>query len=106
MVEGTSWHPLFKYNLKYPKGCQLLQIVVSNKNERHHIHHNLFKNIPEGSGNGFETLQLDPPPGASNTVIEDNFLNAPMGRPRLFQLNQTVILSEEIFLITVKVPWY
>ena len=67
-------------NKDLEKGCQLIQIVVNNKNEQHHIHHNLFKDIPKGkTGNGFETLQLitennpfDPPPGHSNTVIEDN----------------------------------
>ena len=81
------------YNLKYPKGCQLLQIVVSNKNERHYIHHNLFKNIPEGSGNGFETLQLithknpfDPPPGASNTVIEDNYFERANGEAEIISI--------------------
>ena len=81
------------YNSKYPKGCQLLQIVVSNKNERHHIHHNLFKNIPEGSGNGFETLQLithnnpfDPPPGASNTVIEDNYFERANGEAEIISI--------------------
>lgn len=67
-------------NRELEKGCQLMQIVVRNENERHHIHHNLFREIPKGkTGNGFETLQLitennpfDPPGGPSNTVIEDN----------------------------------
>lgn len=60
-------------------GCQLIQVKVLNKNERHYIHHNHFADIPQGSGNGFETLQLitndnpfDPPPGACNTLIENN----------------------------------
>ena len=68
-----------KSNLTMERGCQLMQLVVRNKNEQHHIHHNLFQNIPEGSGNGFETLQLitennpfDPAPGDCNTIIEDN----------------------------------
>ena len=68
-----------KSNLDFERGCQLMQIVVRNQNEQHHIHHNLFKDIPQGSGNGFETLQLitennpfDPPPGDCNTIIEDN----------------------------------
>ncbi len=81
------------YNSKYPEGCQLLQIVVYNKNERHHIHHNLFKNIPEGSGNGFETLQLithnnpfDPPLGASNTVIENNFFERANGEAEIISI--------------------
>lgn len=66
-------------NKDFPRDCQLMQIVVLNKNERHHVHHNLFKDIRKGSGNGFETLQLitkgnpfDPPPGSCNTVIENN----------------------------------
>ena len=66
-------------NKELPRDCQLMQIVVLNKNERHHIHHNLFKDIKKGSGNGFETLQLitknnpfDPPPGACNSIVENN----------------------------------
>jgi poly(beta-D-mannuronate) lyase len=56
-----------------------MQIVVRNHNEQHHIHHNLFRNIPPGNGNGYETLQLitegnpfDPPGGHSQTLIENN----------------------------------
>jgi len=67
-------------NKDLERGCQLIQVVVRNENERHHIHHNLFKDIPKGkTGNGFETLQLitennpfDPPLGSSNSIIEDN----------------------------------
>jgi poly(beta-D-mannuronate) lyase len=67
-------------NLKEPRGCQLLQIQVRNKGEKHHIHHNHFVDIPEGkTSNGYETLQLitennpfDPEPGACGTVIECN----------------------------------
>lgn len=66
-------------NLNFERDCQLMQIVVMNENEKHFIHHNLFDNIPKGSGNGFETLQLitknnpfDPPPGDCNTLIENN----------------------------------
>jgi poly(beta-D-mannuronate) lyase len=67
-------------NKNFPRDCQLMQIFVLNKNERHHFHHNLFKDIPQGTtGNGFETIQLitkdnpfDPEPGASNTIIENN----------------------------------
>jgi len=67
-------------NQNLNRNCQLVQVVVRNKNERHHIHHNLFKNVAKGkTGNGFETLQLiteknpfDPPPGHCNTIIEDN----------------------------------
>lgn len=61
------------------KSCQLLQIIVRNENERHHVHHNLFKDIPPGDGNGYETIQLitegnpfDPPGGHCNTIIEEN----------------------------------
>lgn len=56
-----------------------MQVMVRNKNEKHHIHHNLFRNIPPGDGNGYETIQLitegnpfDPPEGHCNTIIEDN----------------------------------
>jgi poly(beta-D-mannuronate) lyase len=67
-------------NRELERGCQLMQIVVRNENERHHVHHNLFRDIPEGkTGNGFETVQLitennpfDPPGGHCNTIIEDN----------------------------------
>ncbi len=61
------------------KSCQLMQIMVLNRNEKHHVHHNLFRDIPQGNGNGYETIQLitkgnpfDPPPGACSTVIENN----------------------------------
>jgi len=67
-------------NQNMERSCQLLRIVVRNKNERHHIHHNLFKNVAKGkTGNGFETIQLitennpfDPQPGSGNSIIEDN----------------------------------
>lgn len=76
-------HNLFENktnNREMERNCQLIQVVVRNENERHHIHHNLFCEIPKGkTGNGFETLQLitennpfDPPGGHSNSVIEDN----------------------------------
>lgn len=76
-------HNLFENktnNADWEKGCQLMQIVVRNQNEQHHIHHNLFKDIPKGKeGNGYETLQLitennpfDPPKGDCNSVIENN----------------------------------
>jgi len=64
------------------RSCQLMQVVVLNQNERHHIHHNLFKDIPKGTennGNGYETLQLitdknpfNPSPGDCNSIIENN----------------------------------
>lgn len=66
-------------NQELERGCQLMQIVVLNKNEQHHIHDNTFKDIPQGSGNGFETLQIitkdnpfDPPPGGCNSLVENN----------------------------------
>jgi poly(beta-D-mannuronate) lyase len=76
-------HNLFQNktnNREMDRNCQLIQIVVRNENEQHHIHHNLFSEIPKGkTGNGFETLQLitennpfDPPGGHSKSVIEDN----------------------------------
>jgi len=76
-------HNLFENktnNREMDRNCQLIQVVVRNENERHHIHHNLFREIPKGkTGNGFETLQLitennpfDPPGGQSNSIIEDN----------------------------------
>ena len=76
-------HNLFENktnNRELDRNCQLIQIVVRNKNEQHHIHHNLFREIAKGkTGNGFETLQLitennpfDPTGGHSNSTIEDN----------------------------------
>jgi len=76
-------HNLFENktnNREMDRNCQLIQIVVRNENEQHHIHHNFFREIPKGkTGNGFETMQLitennpfDPPGGRSNSVIEDN----------------------------------
>lgn len=67
-------------NKTEPRGCQLMQIVVRNEDEKHHIHHNHFVDIPDGkTNNGYETLQLitegnpfDPEPGACGTVIEYN----------------------------------
>ncbi len=66
-------------NKALPRGCQLLQIIVNNRGEAHHVHHNHFRDVPQGGGNGFETLQLitrsnpfDPPPGHCETVIENN----------------------------------
>ena len=58
---------------------QLMRLMVRNKGEKHHIHHNHFVDIPEGNGNGYETLQLitegnpwDPEPGYCETLIEYN----------------------------------
>ncbi|MGA1199411.1 MAG: chondroitinase-B domain-containing protein, partial [Candidatus Latescibacterota bacterium] len=45
-------------NLTEPRGCQLLQIVVRNQGEKHHIHHNHIVDIPKRkSRNGYETIQ-------------------------------------------------
>ncbi len=59
---------------------QLMRLIVRNKGEKHHIHHNYFVDIPEGKlDNGYETLQLitegnpwDPEPGHCGTLIEYN----------------------------------
>ena len=59
---------------------QLMRLIVRNKGEKHHIHHNHFVDIPEGKlDNGYETLQLitegnpwDPEPGHCETLIEYN----------------------------------
>ena len=66
-------------NRKLSRGCQLIQIYVRNKGEEHHVHHNHFRDIPKGKGNGFETVQLitegnpfNPKGGDCGTVIEDN----------------------------------
>ncbi|SVE08516.1 uncharacterized protein METZ01_LOCUS461370, partial [marine metagenome] len=46
-------------NLDKYRDCQLMQIVVRNEGELHHIHHNHFLDVLEGkSNNGYETLQL------------------------------------------------
>lgn len=90
-------HCLFEnkqINLKQKRGCQLLQLRVRNKKERHHIHHNHFRDIPKGgSGNGFETLQLitqgnpfDPPEGHSETRIEDNLFERCNGEPEIISV--------------------
>ncbi len=70
-----------------------MQIIVLNKNEQHHIHHNLFRDIPPGSGNGYETLQLitkgnpfDPPPGDCHTVIEHNLFVRCNGEPEVISV--------------------
>ena len=70
--------------------------MVLNKNERHHIHHNLFKDIPKGTennGNGYETLQLitkdnpfNPPPGNCNTIIEDNLFVRANGEAEIISI--------------------
>ncbi len=79
-IDHNTFQNKFFSNQNMDRNCQLLKIVVRNENERHHIHHNLFKNVAKGkTSNGYETLQLitennpfDPPPGFSNSIIEDN----------------------------------
>ena len=80
-------------NRKRKSGCQLIQIVVRNKQEKHHLHHNHFRDIPKGAGNGFETVQLitrgnpfDPPPGHSGTVIEDNLFERCNGEAEIISV--------------------
>jgi len=81
-------------NSRRKSGCQLLQLKVLNKDERHHIHHNHFLNIPKGgSGNGFETVQVitqgnarDPAGGACNTLIEDNLFEACNGEAEIISI--------------------
>ena len=75
------------------RSCQLMQIIVLNQNEQHHIHHNLFRDIPEGNGNGYETLQLitrgnpfDPPPGDCHTLIEQNLFIRCNGEPEVISV--------------------
>ena len=92
-------------NTQHEKGCQLLQIVVLNQNERHHIHHNLFSDIAEGGGNGFETFQLityqnpfDPPPGDSNSVVEYNLFERANGEAEIISIKSNGnIIRRNIF---------
>lgn len=79
IAHNTFQNKVFS-NQNLERTSQLLRVVVRNKNERHHIHHNLFKNVAKGkTSNGYETLQLitennpfNPPPGSSNSIIKDN----------------------------------
>ncbi len=60
-------------------GQQLIAVQRNGEPERHHFHHNLFRDIEPGSGNGYETIRLglSQDVGTSFTVIEDNvFLRA------------------------------
>lgn len=46
-------------NKRLTKNCQVLQVNTNGSNERHHIHHNHFRNIPKGISSGsYETIQL------------------------------------------------
>ncbi|MGV8094619.1 MAG: polysaccharide lyase 6 family protein [Mangrovibacterium sp.] len=81
-------------NLEKQKGCQLMRIVVRNQDEKHHIHHNHFYDIPKGAGNnGFETIQLitegnpfDPEGGNCNTVIEQNLFERCNGESEIISV--------------------
>ena len=73
---------------------QLMRIVVLDKGEQHHIHHNHFVDIPEGKlGNGYETLQLvikgnpwNPEPGHSGTLIEYNLFERCSGESEIISV--------------------
>ena len=76
------------------RGCQLMQIVVRNTGEEHHIHHNHFVDIPDGkSSNGYETLQLitegnpyDPEPGDCGSLIEYNLFERCNGEAEIISV--------------------
>lgn len=94
-------------NLTEPRSCQLLQIVVRNQGEKHHVHHNYFVDIPKGkSSNGYETLQLitennpfDPAPGACETVIEHNLFERCNGEGEIISVKSNGnILRANTFL--------
>ena len=80
-------------NKDYKRDCQLLKINVFNNGERHHIHHNHFRDIPSGGGNGFETLQIitqenpfDPDPGDCCTLIENNLFERCNGEAEIISI--------------------
>lgn len=76
------------------RGCQLMQIVVRNAGEAHHIHHNHFVDVPDGkSSNGYETLQLitegnpyDPAPGHCGSLIERNLFERCNGEAEIISV--------------------
>jgi len=75
------------------KSGQLMKMTVRNEQERHHIHHNHFRDVPQGRGNGFETIQLiternpfDPPPGVCGTVIEKNLFERCNGEAEIISV--------------------
>jgi poly(beta-D-mannuronate) lyase len=83
-------------NTRLDKECQLLQVMDAGRNERHHIHHNHFRNVAKGkTGNGYETIQLraEIPRGASKgdhlklgpsgTVVEYNLFENCNGEAEL-----------------------
>jgi len=88
-------HNVFKNKLKsnttLDKECQLLQILVRNNNESHHIHHNLFKDVAKGkSDNGYEVIQLrdefnkyEPTKSKCNIVVENNLFIRCLGESEI-----------------------
>lgn len=102
-------HCLFEdkqINTRMEFGCQLIQIVVLNKNEKHHIHDNHFRDVPRGnSSNGFETLQLitlgnpfDPPLGQCGTIIERNLFERCNGESEIVSIkSNSNIIRENTF---------
>jgi poly(beta-D-mannuronate) lyase len=80
-------------NRNRARGGQLFQIMVRNKGEEHHIHHNHFRDIPKGKGNGFETIQLmtsgnpfNPTGDDCGTVIEDNLFERCNGEAEIISV--------------------
>jgi poly(beta-D-mannuronate) lyase len=81
-------------NRELPRDCQLIQIKVRNQDEKHHIHHNHFYDIPKGASiNGYESLQLitdgnpfDPPGSSSNTIIENNLFERCNGEAEIISI--------------------
>ncbi len=81
-------------NREETRGCQLMQIYVRNRGERHHIHHNHFVDIADGkASNGYETLQLitegnpfDPAPGDCETIIEYNLFERCNGEAEIISV--------------------
>ncbi len=66
-------------NRRLEDRCQLMVIMVLNRNEGHRVHHNHFLDVPKGGLNGFETIQLidrriaaGPVEGTSGSIIESN----------------------------------
>lgn len=83
-------------NRERPRDCQLFQILVRNMGEGHHIHHNHFRDIPRGKGNGFETIQLmtsgnpyNPKGGDCETVIEDNLFERCNGEGEIISVKSS-----------------
>ncbi|MDP6630271.1 MAG: polysaccharide lyase 6 family protein [Kiritimatiellia bacterium] len=83
-------------NRELPRNCQLFQFLVRNKGEGHHIHHNHFRDIPRGKGNGFETIQLmtsdnpyNPKGGDCETVIEDNLFERCNGEGEIISMKSS-----------------